>query len=484
MDGYAYLVDCWKNGKKPSGKKLIGKNIDYGKAYCEAFSIPWPICECGEKIPYNNGFGKYCSKTCYQKSMSLRNTKTNALRNKMEAEKKLKSYIKDNADKLQLAIFDYVNTDMSIKDIKKTRSISISLSSFFKSIGVFNRNRRKVIVSSQSNDTISYAKSMLDDLDWVEHMIKIGYGSKELSEYLNVSPNFVAKYLRDNYTKTPLDVNRSSSLLESRVASYLDSLGVEYIRNSYSVISPYELDFYIPSRRVAIEINGIYWHSEIFKEKDYHLTKHTLCENAGIRLMQFYCFEIENKFELVKSMIKSSLGLLDKIYARECKIVELTSKEYSQFLNKNHIQNSVNSSYRYGLVHDGKIVSVMGFSKSRFKSKEEFELMRFANAINTTVIGGANKLYRNFIKKQQPKSIVSYCQKRLFTGNMYEKIGMRYHKSTPPNYFWAKGADIKTRYQTQKHRLNTKVSEKEHMTSLGYYRVFDCGQRRYVYNDY
>ena len=79
-----------------------------------------------------------------------------------------------------------------------------------------------------------------------------------------------------------------------------------------------------------------------------------------------------------------------EIYARKCKIIEISSKTYREFLSINHIQGEINSSIRYGLIYENKIVSVMGFGKLRSSlgsksTKNIFELQRFCTKINTHI---------------------------------------------------------------------------------------------------
>jgi hypothetical protein len=124
----------------------------------------------------------------------------------------------------------------------------------------------------------------------------------------------------------------------------------------------------------------------------------------------------------------------------------------------------------------------MSFGKSRFNKAFEYELIRYCGKLHTTIVGGAGKLFQHFIRTSDCKSIISYCQRRLFTGLMYEKLGMTFLHSSPPNYTWVNSNnDIKTRYQTQRHKLNdtNTKTEREIMKARGYYQIYDCGQLVY-----
>lgn len=99
-----------------------------------------------------------------------------------------------------------------------------------------------------------------------------------------------------------------------RAYSGLEKKIVDNIRNNYSgiiientkkVISPLELDIYLPELKLAVEFNGTYFHSILANcPKDYHLNKSLLCREKGIRLVHIYEFEnIDNQIELVISLI-------------------------------------------------------------------------------------------------------------------------------------------------------------------------------------
>ncbi len=185
--------------------------------------------------------------------------------------------------------------------------------------------------------------------------------------------------------------------------------------NNREILNGKELDIYIPSKNVAIEFNGLYWHSDKQKPFDYHKIKTELCNQKGIRLIHIFEDEWQNNKDIIKSIIKSSLGIYDrKIYARKCEIKELNNKEYKDFLVKNHIQGQINSSLKVGLFYKNELVQVAGFGKSRFKSNE-LELHRMCTLLNTQVIGGFSKLCKYL---NQP--FISYIDKSKFN-DLYEK---------------------------------------------------------------
>ena len=91
---------------------------------------------------------------------------------------------------------------------------------------------------------------------------------------------------------------------------FIKTLCNDAVQRERNIISPYELDIYIPSKRIAVEYNGLAWHSEKFKgngTKTYHLMKTNLCKENGIKLIHFFEDEWLEKKEIVKSVLTEIL---------------------------------------------------------------------------------------------------------------------------------------------------------------------------------
>ena len=277
---------------------------------------------------------------------------------------------------------------------------------------------------------------------------------------------------------------------EQDVFDFVKSIyGGEVICHDRNTIFPQELDIYIPNQKLAIEFDGLYWHSEEQgKDEHYHLNKTLACEKAGVRLIHIFENEWIEKQSIVKDRIKSALGIYDRrIYARKCVLKEIDSKTSNDFLEANHLQGSDHSSIRYGLYFENELVSVMTFGKPRFNKKYDFELIRFASSLGVQVIGGASKLLVHF-RRGHSGSIISYANRRYSQGRIYESMGFKPVQSSNPNYFWIGKDAVFTRYQCQKHRLasllgdgyDASKSESGNMVGNGFHRIYDCGNLVYV----
>lgn len=254
------------------------------------------------------------------------------------------------------------------------------------------------------------------------------------------------------------------------------------------MIRPLELDIYLPDKNVAIEFDGLYWHSEENgKGEEYHLSKTEECENIGIHLLHVFEDEWNDKQEIVKDRIRSILGFNGRIFARKCVVKELDAKECKEFLDANHLQGYYNAKHRYGLIYEGELVATMTFGKPRFNKNYDYELMRYSCRIGCNVVGGAGKLLAHF-RRNHEGSIVSYADRRYSDGNVYERLGFVKVGVSQPNYWYVRNGEKLSRYQCQKHKLakllgdgyDENISEHENMRLNGYDKIYDCGNLVYV----
>ena len=265
-------------------------------------------------------------------------------------------------------------------------------------------------------------------------------------------------------------------------------------RHNRTILDGKELDFFIPDLKLAIEYNGLYWHREGPKiSKNYHLEKTTRCEELGIRLIHIYETEWLHKQNIVKSILRQSIGgPVVKIHGRECEIKNVSNDEKANFLRECHIQGNDACSAAYGLYYKNNLVSLMTFCKSRFDKKYEWEISRFCNALNTKIHGGASKLFSVFLQDCTPKSVVSYSDRRYFTGEVYKNIGMTLKGFTSQGYHYI-APDYKTLFSRQMYQKNKlqerlkvfdpNLSEWENMKANGFDRIWDCGHSKWVWGE-
>jgi len=311
------------------------------------------------------------------------------------------------------------------------------------------------------------------------------YGVLAVSKKYDIHPDRICTRLNT----WGISYDKRYSKPEEFIKKILDDENIEYDFRNRKIISPYELDFVIPNMCIAIEVCGLYWHSEKFIDKNYHIKKLELCAEKGYDLITIFSDEIDNTPNIVISRLRHILKCNNKaIYARKCIIKEIDMNISKEFLNKYHLMGNAKSKIKLGAFFENQLVAVMTFNENRQftgdKSKY-IELVRFAVAIPVT--GIASKMFNYFIKNYNFEKIVTYADRRWSTGNMYKKLGFIQTKVSLPNYWYTqKFIEREHRYNYTKARLvelgyDKTLSETEIMKQAGYSKVWDCGTIRFEY---
>ena len=279
--------------------------------------------------------------------------------------------------------------------------------------------------------------------------------------------------------------SHNESFWEREVREFIKSLNIEFEKTDRNILNGKELDIYIPSKKVAIECDGLYYHNEKFLDKDYHLNKTKECEKLGIHLLHIFEDEWREKREIIQSIIKSALGVYDtKIGARKCKIEK--NLDCKEFFDKNHLQGFTSGKYTYCLTYTNEIVAALAIGVPRFNKEYNFEILRFATKINTQVIGAFEKLFKEFLKDHKGK-IITYSDRRIFTGNLYRNNGFKELEPTKPSYFYTKWIVRIPRLSMTKQKLvkqfneDTSLTEHQIANKYGYYKIYDCGNWKFEY---
>jgi len=265
----------------------------------------------------------------------------------------------------------------------------------------------------------------------------------------------------------------------------------EIITSNKSILGGREIDIYLPELNIAFEFNGLYWHSELYKDNDYHFNKTNDCLERGIQLIHIWEDDWVCKTDIVKSIILNKLGNSKRIWARQCIIKEVNNSDVKQFLLDNHIQGFVGSKIKLGLYFKDELVSLMTFGslrKSLGQKTEDnvYELLRFCNKIGFSIVGGASKLFNYFIKNNDVSRVISYSDNSRGVGNLYKQLGFDFIQETIPNYYYVINEVRYHRFNYRKDKLvkegfDKNKTEVEIMIDRGFYRIFDCGSKKWEY---
>lgn len=258
----------------------------------------------------------------------------------------------------------------------------------------------------------------------------------------------------------------------------------EVIYNDRETLEGKELDILFPNLKVAIEFNGVYWHSERFMAKGIHSIKYKRCQEQGIQLIQIWSDDWVRKQEVVKMSLTRKLGISqeEKISARELSINQVSIKEAIHFLDSYHLQGSSRGSQHIGLWKGSELYAVASF---RRQSPNRYELVRYAS--KAIVRGGHSKLVA-YAQKLWDCELVTFADLEISDGSLYKKTGWEAVTDLPPDYSYLyKGRRIhKSNFRKKHFKENPNLvfldglteAELAQLNSLQ--RVWDSGKMKFV----
>ena len=490
-------------------------------------------------ITLGKGYNKFCSSKCIANSDEIKNKKYNTNIDKYGTE--YPSQSKEVQNKTKETFIKKYGVDNPLKNkeiknkVKKTNIEKYGYDSPFKSpdiknkikdtnikkYGVNNPSKNENILKKQretllNNHGVSHPM-YLDDVvkkvhknrynTFIENLNKLlDYFELELidEKYINAHTlhNWRCKKCRKEFSIRWHDIlawytcpvcyprtKYKTSKGEIEICEFLDHYNISYTQGDTSTIYPMELDILIDNKNIAIEFNGIYWHSESMgKGEYYHLNKTKKCEEKGIHLIHIFEDEWIFKKEIVKNRLKQILDLNDnlpKIPARKCIITEVPSLLKNKFLDNIHLQGSDRSKIKLGAYYDNELIAVMTFTQGNVakgsKPKENiWELNRFATTPYYNIPGVGGKLLEYFKRNYNWNKIFTYADRRWSQGKLYYNLGFNLVEETRPNYWYT--------YKNMRiHRFNLRKTENDDKTKTerelrkegGYDRIWDCGNLKF-----
>lgn len=405
-----------------------------------------------------------------------------------------------------------VQSEKSKKNLIRSNKEKFGSEYFFNSKEYLDRVRQAKI--EKVREAVSKNNLSFDFKTYDKLRIKTPKGKLHYVKYC-ISCNNCGKEFDWSLDSIPVCRNcypmTSVSRQQEELKGFLKENSIEFKESSRSIIAPLELDFYLPEHRIAIQINGNYFHSESAggKSKDYHLKKSVMCLEKNIRLVHVFEDEWMFKRDIVKSRILNMTSCTSKkVHARKCTVRAIEPGQKNSFLERNHIQGQDVCSVSYGLFSQieksapMELVSVITFSKPRLalgmnskkeKNVDRMELSRFCSEIGFNVTGAFEKLLKHFIKENpEIKTVYSYADCR-WSGldpkkTVYSKCGFEYLHTSKPNYFYLNTSNYMNRmhrftYNKKKLLFEFKGDSKKTEWNLaqeaGLDRIWDCGSMKF-----
>lgn len=433
-------------------------------------NLPYCKCGCGKRASINRepdkGFSDYFNEECHRRAPKISDDALNKLSNRQ--------WLFEQRIVLKKAI-ETIGSELGISHIPVKKWLKI-------------HNIDNLVDARRRN---SAATEIFNDKEKLENLYNSGMTCEDIAKQFNTAKGTVSRWLvyHDIERRNSNSYERTVNKVSNEERELIDFIGEIYsdeiLTSNRSVLNGRELDVYLPKHNLAIEYNGLYSHSykpwaereSLIKGPNYHLSKTLDCEKQGIQLIHIFSDEWNYRQNIVKSILKSKLGINERIYARKCNIVEVEVDIKNKFLNDNHIQGEDKSGIKLGLEYEGNLVCLMTFNKSRFNRNYEWELVRFCNAGGINVVGGFSRLL-SYFRREYCGSIVSYADRRYSNGNVYLKNGFDLVRVNKPGYYY-----VDKNYMVRHNRMKFQkkligaydCTEYEKAREMGFNKIFDCG---------
>lgn len=386
---------------------------------------------------------------------------------------------------------NYLETDEFREYIKKNNLEKWGNEIYFKTDDFLNKSK-KTNLEKWGVDNPSKNREVIDK---IKKSLNNSLNYKTLNKFDNIvninedTFEIFCNYCKDNFTinkilfykrrETKTTICTNCNHVDKHQSGKEISL-LNFIKSIYNgdIIQNFrkeriEVDIYLPDLNLGFEFNGVWWHSDEYKEKNFHLNKTKFLKEMGIQLIHIWEDDWDLKCDIIKSQIKNWIGLSNRIWARNCYVKEVNTEESINFLNKNHIQGAIGSNLKLGLYQRDELVSLMTFDNLEGRKRMptgNWNINRFCNKLNTTVVGGASKIFKHFIKNYIVNRVISYSDKDWSTGGLYNKLNFTKISESRVDYkYVVSGKRV--------HKSNFKGVEKE----ISYPKIWDCGKIKWEF---
>lgn len=304
-------------------------------------------------------------------------------------------------------------------------------------------------------------------------------------------------YNARKHPNCPQCMQWGTSILEQEVAAYVKSIlpkDVEIKENDRKLISPKELDIYIPELSVAVEFNGLYWHSEANgKSKKYHYNKWKQCKSKNVQLITVWEDDWLYRQEHIKSQLSTLLRTPDKnlsTHASKLSTKEVDESKAKEFYNSSYLKEFSSDSNYCALV-DSKKDSICALLT--WKQVDEKVVIIEDYCEKDSVVNGLEKLVHRMLKRINNKNVenvIAHIDNSSVYRASFEKIGFMQVQSVKHNFSYV----VKRERVHESHMsaaffednqelvCDSDLTLEELKIKNGITKLWDCGKISYVLN--
>lgn len=442
-------------------KSIHGDKYDYSLTkYIHAKEKVTIICpEHGpfEQEAYSHLKGRHCRKCHYKKFCGT---------NKLSQEEAIRKFREVHGDR-----FDY----SKVKYIRANKKVTIICPIH----GEFEQSPADHFTNGCKKCSFENLGKIrtLDSSVWLERFKEV-HGNKFDYTESNIerSTDKIAIMcpVHGEFKQTPADhlIHNCPKCSLAKVVSNKEQEVVDYITSIYSgtiktsnrqIIKPKELDIVLPELNVAIEFDGLYWHSDQTNTlPQYHLNKTKSCLKKCYQLIHIFEDEWTNKQEATKLLLKQIIApnLIPDL-PNNITISTPSNQNYKDFLNTYHIEGYTSSDITYIITHNNALIAAIGLSYSK---DDALVIDRFVSTHNETQ--SLSKLI-TYLQDQHPSlSIKSKVDRRFSEGKLFKESGFIHTQTHKPQEHYINGSE----------RITKDILENSP-------KIWDCGYHIYTLKD-
>lgn len=466
------------------------------RIYSFAHNITNPVCACGNALNFvtiTDGYREFCSSKCKfaikaataRRVAVLKASGGVGLSNPAYREKARKTLQAKHGED----IFNPGQIKSHRENMKENNPMFLQenvdkiVATIQQKYGNAKRNASHILISDDICKILTNKQAFSDCIK--------GKTAFQIAQETGLNTTTVLRHAKEHQLLDTMIYN-PRSVMEEDMKGWLDSVSICYKHDDRKTLNGYELDFLFPDLGFAVELHGLWHHSELGgnKDKKYHAKKFRDCEEKGIQLLQIWQDEYWKTKDIVRSKILYLAGKhTDKIHARKCKVAWLNDiSDEREFMNTNHIQRFAEyRKFSVGAWHDDKLVGVMSFT---YQNKY-WELVRFATDITVNIPGLFSKLLKFVTHSGKIQDrIVSFSDNRISNGKLYQATGWQFVETITPAYQYTNDyTNRENRQGFMKSKLASRFgldpdyvknsTEWQIVQELGYDRLWDAGKKKW-----
>jgi very-short-patch-repair endonuclease len=274
----------------------------------------------------------------------------------------------------------------------------------------------------------------------------------------------------DKFLTCPKCHSSTNSQFEKEVIEYIATLDFTIVPNTKRILGDREIDIYIPNKKLGIECDGLYWHTEERgKDKFYHVSKTKDAESHGVRLIHIFEDEWRNKRSIVTAMLKDVLGRNEHVIdANLCTVKLVLTADAKKFLKRYHLEGPSPSYVRMGLYDGDRLIALMTFSKHEKTQSvpSEWILERYCHLPNFDIKDCWKVIMDEFFRRYKG-DVYARLNRRWDNGKELASAGFSMKPPSHPEFFYT--IDNK-RYSQAFANKRLRRSSRAKMN-----RIWDCG---------